>query len=120
VTRFPGQGRFDPDVLSELERLAQGRFAQMLETYIESADELAAALESALAQKDRTAAGRAAHALKSASGQAGVRTLRDMAAELERSVLTMPEEAFAAAVRKIRDELGEASAALRSLAERSR
>jgi PAS domain S-box-containing protein len=86
-------------------RAAMGEdFAELVEVFIASADELTHGLEAARASGDRSAFHRHAHTLKSSSGQLGATALAALARDLEAAATaTLPADA-AVRVRALRDE----------------
>lgn len=66
------QGADQPDLLR-----------QVIEIYLDSSAQLVRQIDTALAAADADAAGRAAHALKSSSGNVGAAAVTQLAAEIE-------------------------------------
>jgi CheY-like chemotaxis protein len=77
----------EPSAIANLRALedegAEDLFARVVETYLENADRLGRTLRDALAAGDPAAMARAAHTLKSSSGQVGARRLSALCKELE-------------------------------------
>ncbi len=73
----------DHEVLDELRRMTGGMFRRILEIYLKDAKRYTANITDAMANHDMLAVQKAAHALKSASGQVGALRLQDLLEQLE-------------------------------------
>lgn len=102
----------DLDTLEKLRRMTGARFPALAGMYIDNAAELLGAAEAGLAAGDLGAVTRAAHALKSASGQLGVFALQHTMETLEEQTAGGEAQALAPLLDQARAEYEEARRAL--------